>query len=112
GGDVVTYLTAAQQATTSRTLPMNYRSDSPVVEALQALLRGAALGDEQITVIPVGAHHEGSRLQHLPRPGAVRLRQVLKKEHLRGNTTIGQTRNHVGRDLALDIAQLLASGAT
>jgi len=112
GGDVVTYLRAEAHAHERRTLPTNYRSDAPVVDALQATLRGAALGDEQITVVPVKAHHSGSRLAGLPHPGAVRLRQVLKKEHLRNNTTIGPTRTHVSRDLALDIAELLASGAT
>ncbi|USQ79831.1 UvrD-helicase domain-containing protein [Ornithinimicrobium faecis] len=112
GGDVVTYLRAEAHAQERRTLPTNYRSDAPVVEALQATLRGSALGDEQITVVPVKAHHQGSRLAGLPHPGAVRLRQVLKKEHLRGSTTIGPTRTHVSRDLALDIAELLASGAT
>ncbi|WP_109471121.1 UvrD-helicase domain-containing protein [Ornithinimicrobium cavernae] len=112
GGDVVTYLKAAAHAQDTRTLPTNYRSDAPVVEALQSMLRGAALGDEQITVGPVRAHHGGSRLHGLPHPGAVRLRQVLRKQHLRNSTTIGRTRTHVGRDLALDIAGLLASGAT
>ncbi|NLG20210.1 MAG: UvrD-helicase domain-containing protein, partial [Actinomycetales bacterium] len=48
GGDVVTYLRAEAHAHERRTLPTNYRSDAPVVDALQATLRGAALGDEQI----------------------------------------------------------------
>lgn len=112
GGDVVTYLAAAAHAREQRTLPTNYRSDAPVVHALQAMLRGAALGEEEITVGPVRAHHQGSRLAGLPHPAPVRLRQVRKKEHLRGLTTIGATRSHVARDLALDIAGLLASGAT
>ncbi|MBZ2198676.1 UvrD-helicase domain-containing protein [Occultella gossypii] len=112
GGDVVTYLKAASHAQDKRTLPTNHRSDAPVVDALQAMLRGAALGDDQISVVPVRARHEGSRLHGLPNPGAVRLRQVLRTEHLGGSAAIATSRDHIPRDLALDIAELLASGAT
>ncbi|QDO90519.1 AAA family ATPase [Ornithinimicrobium ciconiae] len=112
GGDVVTYLQAAATAQEHRTLPVNYRTDAPLVDALQALLRGAALGDPEITVLPVTARHQGSRLQGAPHPEPLRLRHVLRGDHLRKNTTIGASRDHIGRDLALDIAHLLASGAT
>ena len=37
GGDVFTYLDALESATDSRTLPTNYRSDGPLVDALQVL---------------------------------------------------------------------------
>ncbi|TDE99169.1 exodeoxyribonuclease V subunit beta [Occultella glacieicola] len=112
GGDVVTYLKAAAHAQDRRTLPTNHRSDAPVVDALQGMLRGAALGDTEIAVVPVRARRQGSRLHGLPRPGPVRLRQVLRKQHLGGSAAIGATRDHISRDLALDIAELLASGAT
>ena len=47
GGDVTTYLKAAETATTQQTLAVNWRSDQPLLSSLQELLRGAALGDEQ-----------------------------------------------------------------
>ena len=53
GGDVVTYLRAAGTATTRHTLATNWRSDAGLVDALQALTRGAELGDPEITVLDV-----------------------------------------------------------
>ncbi|HET8598799.1 MAG TPA: UvrD-helicase domain-containing protein [Segeticoccus sp.] len=112
GGDVVTYLGAAATAAERRTLPRNYRTDAGLVDALGVLLGGAALGDEQILVHPVEAHQQGVRLQGAPHPEPFRLRQVLGREHLGGDTKMPAVRPHVARDLALDVAQLLASGAT
>jgi exodeoxyribonuclease V beta subunit len=40
----------------------------------------------------------------------VRLRQVLRDDHLRGDTKMPAVRSHVTTDLARDIARLLASG--
>ncbi|HHU09085.1 MAG TPA: UvrD-helicase domain-containing protein, partial [Intrasporangiaceae bacterium] len=112
GGDVVTYLTAAQTATDRRTLPRNYRSDRPLVEALGVLLGGAELGDSQIRVHPVSAHREQWRLAGSSVNKPIRMRQVFQRDHLRGATAIGQIRRHIARDLAHDIAALLASDAT
>ena len=60
GGDVVTYLAAAPHGRH----PGNARRPTgaatpPLVDRLQALLRGAALGDPRIAVHPVAAHHRG-----------------------------------------------------
>ena len=66
GGDVVTYLRAAGTATTRHTLATNWRSDAGLVGALQALTRGAELGDPEITVLDVEAHHRQSRLVGAP----------------------------------------------
>ncbi|GAA5164155.1 UvrD-helicase domain-containing protein [Ornithinimicrobium tianjinense] len=120
GGDVVTYLTAARTAATTCTLPRNFRSDEGVVDALGVMLGGAQLGDEQISVHRVRAHREGARLQdprHTPRPDGrrpipVRLRQVLLKEHLGNDRRMPVVRPFIARDLALDVAGLLTSGAT
>ncbi|WP_338101129.1 UvrD-helicase domain-containing protein [Serinicoccus marinus] len=62
GGDVPTYLMAADTAGDRRTLPRNFRSDPGVTQALGSMLTGAQLGDQQILVHPVTAHREGSRL--------------------------------------------------
>ena len=42
GGDIVTYLEAARTAGDQKTLGTNWRSDSALVDRLQAVLRGAA----------------------------------------------------------------------
>ena len=66
GGDIVTYLSAAQSAGVQKTLATNWRSDGDLVQRLQVILRGAALGDPRIIVHPVEAHHTGSRLSGAP----------------------------------------------
>ena len=111
GGDVVTYLAAADTADDRRTLPRNYRSDEPLVRSLDVMLRGAQLGDEQIEVRPVQAHLTGARLNGAPHPAPVRVRQV-RREHIEGPMRVGPIREHIAADLAHDIAALLASGAT
>ena len=112
GGDIVTYLAAAERATERRTLPRNFRSDPGVVDGLTTLLEGAELGHPEIAVRAVTAARAGSRLRGAPHGAPVRLRQVLLGEHLGDDDRIGATREHISRDLALDIAALLASGAT
>jgi len=112
GGDVVTYLAAAATADDRRTLPRNYRSDAPLVDALGVLLGGAQLGDPQIVVHPVSPHRREWRLAGGRIQAPIRLRQVLSEEHLGGDDRIGRVRAHVASDLAADIAALLASDAT
>ncbi len=115
GGDVVTYLAAAETATTQATLGTNRRSDASLVERLQVVLRGAALGDPRIVVRPVTAAHPGSRLAGAPSPAPFRIRQV-RRDGLRlvkGDVIqVDVARDHIAHDCAADIAALLASDAT
>jgi exodeoxyribonuclease V beta subunit len=114
GGDVVTYLAAAETATTKQTLSVNWRSDAPLVEAFDALLGGAELGDPRIVVRPVEAHHDGSRLVGAPQPAPLRVRVVRRQDLGRrsGALTVKEVRPRIAQDLARDIRRLLASGAT
>ncbi len=115
GGDVVTYLDAAETAGTRRTLATNWRSDRPLVDALQALLGSAALGDRRIAVHPVHAANQGSRLQGAPVPDPLRLRVMRAADFPtsdKGTVSIDTLRAHVAEDLADDVARLLSSGAT
>ena len=115
GGDVVTYLAAAETAGTRKTLAVNWRSDQPLVDALGVVLQDAALGHPQIVVRPVAASHPDSRLQGAPRPDPFRLR-VLRRDQFgrRGSTglTVATYRPHIAQDCAHDIKALLTSGAT
>ncbi|MGH3458360.1 UvrD-helicase domain-containing protein [Aeromicrobium sp.] len=111
GGDVVTYLGAAGTAGDARTLAVNHRADAPLVEALQVLTRGAQLGDERITVHPVGAQHRGSRLAGAPDPHPFRLRVVPGGDDGKA-PPIAELRARIATDLADDVAGLIASGAT
>ena len=76
GGDIVTYLRAAETAGDKQTLGTNWRSDGALVDRLQAVLRGAELGDPAIVVHDVEASHQGHRLAGAPRNDPFRLRVV------------------------------------
>jgi exodeoxyribonuclease V beta subunit len=114
GGDVVTYLAAAATATTQATLDVNRRSDADLVERLQVVLRGAALGDPRIVVREVTADHAGTRLVGAPSPAPFRVRQVERRgfKLARGLVRADDARRHIAADCAADIARLLASDAT
>ncbi|WP_299056131.1 UvrD-helicase domain-containing protein [uncultured Nocardioides sp.] len=117
GGDVSTYLEAAATAGARRSLGVNRRSDSALLERLQVLLGGAELG-EGITVGDVVAHHGGSRL--LGADGAplppFRLRTLRTDDFDRrgrdGLVAVKVSRPRVATDLARDVHRLLGSGAT
>ncbi len=114
GGDVVTYLEAASAATRRQTLTTNHRSDPALVRRLAALFGGAALGDERIVVRPVQARPgvPDSRLTGAGDP--------LRLRFARGEEVVGSPeralsadacRQHVVRDLALDVQRLLGGDA-
>ncbi|MDP3967038.1 MAG: UvrD-helicase domain-containing protein [Nocardioides sp.] len=110
GGDVSTYLQATESATTHQTLGVNWRSDAPLVAAVQALMENAALGDPRITVRPVRAAWESSRLEGAGEP--LRLRAVRAGSVRGGKGEADRVRQHVVDDLARDVQRLLGSGAT
>ena len=115
GGDVVTYLAAEETAGAKMTLGTNFRSDRPLLDSVQAVLRGAALGDERIVVRDVRAHHEDRRLEGAPRPEPFRLRMVDRQRFNVKPTKgvgIGLLRDLVADDLAADIRALLAAEPT
>ncbi|MFE6968666.1 UvrD-helicase domain-containing protein [Isoptericola sp. NPDC057653] len=107
GADVVAYLDAQRDATAVATLGTSWRSDEPLLRALDTVLGGAALGDERIVVRPVEAAHRGSRFDG----GApLRLRQVTRAalQMSPGETPpVGPPRQLVARDVAADIAARL-----
>jgi exodeoxyribonuclease V beta subunit len=115
GGDIHTYLRAARTADTRYTLGVNWRSDKVLVDSLQTVLGGAALGHPDIIVRDIDAHHDGHRLAGAPHNAPFRLRVV--KRHTVGyggtdNIPIDTLRQHIPADLAADVAALLARGAT
>ncbi|WP_375481578.1 exodeoxyribonuclease V subunit beta [uncultured Mycobacterium sp.] len=115
GGDIHTYLHAAHTAEARYTLGVNWRSDKALVDSLQTVLCGAALGHPEIVVRDIDAHHDGHRLASAPRNAPFRLR-VVRRPSLGYNDTdnipIDTLRRHIPADLAGDIAALLASDAT
>ena len=115
GGDVFTYLAAARTAGTRSTLADNWRSDAPLVAALESLMGGAELGDPEIVVRPVRAVNKESRLIGAPSSSPLRLRVVRRDQvgvGARAKIDMRTVRSLVSRDLAADIAALLAAHPT
>ena len=115
GGDITTYLHAADTAGQRRTLGTNWRSDAVLVDSLQAVLRDAELGNREIVVHPVEAQHQEHRLAGAPHNEPFRLRVVSRDTFAipqDKTISIDQLRDHIPRDLAADIGALLTSGAT
>jgi exodeoxyribonuclease V beta subunit len=101
GANVHTYLDAVEQPGTRReVLGTNWRSDEPVLHALEALLLGATFGDDRIRFHRVEAPpaHHGRRLtaDSAPLPG-VRLRLAL-------GTDLPRTKTHA-REVLTDDAE-------
>ena len=86
GGDVATYLQAAATAGRRQTLAVNWRSDAALLEPLQRMLAGAALGDERIVVHDVEAHHQEGRLVGAPGGAPFRLRVVRRDQFTKRGT--------------------------
>jgi len=116
GGDVQTYLAAARTAGRARaTLASNWRTDPPLVAALQVLLHDLALGSPEIRVRPVVSALPGTRLLGAPSAAPLRLRVIRRDDVGLGAAAaipIDRARAMVARDLAADLADLLGSGAT
>jgi exodeoxyribonuclease V beta subunit len=66
GADVISYLSASGDAPAHATLATNWRSDHGVLSAFETVFGAAALGDERITVSPVGAAHIQARMAGHP----------------------------------------------
>ncbi len=114
GGDVQTYLAAARTAGSERaTLARNWRTDPPLVQALQVLLHDLALGSPEIRVRPVVSALPGGRLRGAPSGNPLRLR-VIRRDALGLGPgeliPITRARELIARDLAADLADLLDSG--
>lgn len=73
GADVQAYLAAAELADHRATLARNWRSDPDLLRGLEALFRGAALGDPRIVVTPVSAAHAGRSVDAAGAPVRIRL---------------------------------------
>ncbi|HEX6150321.1 UvrD-helicase domain-containing protein [Nocardioides sp.] len=115
GGDVATYLDAKGTAATTQSLGVNWRCDRPLLKSLQAMLHGAQLGDEEIAVHEVDAHHAEGRLVGAPEQAPLRLRVVRRAELGRRGSkplSMAEVRPYVAEDLAADIRRLLAARPT
>ena len=114
GGDIHTYLKAARAADARYTLGTNWRSDEALVESLQTVMGGAALGHPDIVVHDVDVHHadiDWPGHHTTRRSGCGCQRPTVGCS---GTTTFRSTccASHITADLAADIGALLDSRAT
>jgi exodeoxyribonuclease V beta subunit len=118
GADVYAYLDAAREAAARATLDVNWRSDQGLLDAYDALFAGARLGHEGIVYRHVRAApaNAAPRLIGAPEPAPLRIRVVHRddpglKRTRGGSVSNASAREHIAKDLAADLAGLLASGA-
>ncbi len=112
GADLVTYLKAAQAATSQHTLSRNWRSDADLLTALETVFRGAALGDASITVRRVEAEHGDRRLTDAG--PALRIRLATRSHFDQDDHAairVPEARPLVAEDVAFDIVSLLSGPA-
>ncbi len=111
GADVYSYLDAVRSAGTVATLDTNWRSDQALVDALEPLLEGAALGEEEILVRRVTAAHRTRRLvgsdPELAAP--VRLRVLPHHGPPEDTPAVAAVRASLSADVVADISAVLAS---
>jgi exodeoxyribonuclease V beta subunit len=119
GADVYAYLDAAATAACRATLPINWRSDQGLVDAIGALLSGVKLGHAGIPYRDVRAadDHQQPRLADAPHPTPLRIRVVARDDPQVRLTRTGLVQADTGRarvvsDLADQVVALLHSGAT
>lgn len=117
GADVQAYLEAARASTRRATLATNWRSDGPLIRAIDAVFLDAQLGDADIVYRQVApaARNDAARLAGAPVGAALRLRRVARDAAERtrsGDLKAEAARRLVDRDLAADVAALLSSPAT
>ena len=119
GADVYSYLDAVRQADEVCTLAVNWRSDQALVDGLDSLLGGAALGDAHIVVRPVVADHHDRRLTSASDLDAdrtwlapVRIRVLPHDPAAESLPSVASLRPQIADDLVADVAALLTSDAT
>jgi exodeoxyribonuclease V beta subunit len=115
GADVEAYLSALDGAASLSTLATNWRSDGPLIDALDVLFTGASFGDDRITyhrVRPAPDHA-------IPRIAGVRapltIRRFADDLEIRRRSwderfVVDEARKAVASDVAAEIVRLLTSG--
>ena len=114
GADIHAYLSAVEVADTRTTLGTNYRSDGPLLEALDVVYRGARFGDPRIafaSVRPAPGAEEARIVDPAGDPPLV-VRRVplsgpLPRERGGKKLKVGAVREHIARDVAAEVVRML-----
>jgi exodeoxyribonuclease V beta subunit len=116
GADVYAYLSAADEAESSATLAINWRSDQGLIDAYDALFSGSQLGHSGISyrTVRAAAPHVEPRLIGGPAATPLRIRGVdpaALPATRKGYVSAPAARTFIARDLAAEMVALLSSGA-
>ena len=117
GADVESYLAAAHNADARRTLDTNWRSDGPLITALDAIFEGATFGDERIAYrrVQPAKHHKTPRIKGAGAPLQIRrFSQHFPIRHYKNQPFfyVDEAREAVAADVAAEIVKLLTSDVT
>ena len=115
GADVGAYLVAAGSSAGQHTLSTNWRSDGPLVTALDTLFDGVSFGDPRIPyrrVIPA-PEHEDNRIRGIGAAVAVRMvgRSAPVEKIGNGNLKVAAAREFIAEDAAAYAVQLIGGAA-
>ena len=117
GADIESYLTAADNATVHRTLDTNWRSDGPLITALDALLAGATFGDHRIEYrrVEPAERHRAARITGAG--ASLEIRRFsddfpLPRYQYRPFFLVNETRMAVAADVATEVVRLLTASVT
>ena len=112
GADIESYLSAVEDPAGYRTLATNWRSDGPLIDALDALLAGATFGDDRIGYRRVRAA-DRNRTARIRGVGEVlEIRRFsddfpLPRQQYRPFFYVGEARKAVALDVASEVVRLL-----
>ena len=112
GADIESYLSAVDDPAGHRTLATNWRSDGPLIDALDALLAGATFGDERIGYRRVQASDRNRTARIRGVRGALEIRRFsddfpLPRQQFRPFFYVREAREAVASDVAAEVVRLL-----
>ena len=112
GADIESYLSAVEDPAGYRTLATNWRSDGPLIEALDALLAGTTFGDERIGYRRVRAadRNRAARIRGVGE--ALEIRRFshdfpLPRQQYKPFFYVADARKAVASDVAAEVVRLL-----
>lgn len=112
GADIESYLSAVEAPAGHRTLATNWRSDGPLIGALDALLAGATFGDDRIGYrrVRAAARNRTGRIRGVGE--ALEIRRFsedfpLPRQQYRPFFYVGEARKAVASDVATEVVRLL-----
>ncbi len=114
GADIESYLSAVEDPAGHRTLATNWRSDGPLIDALDALLAGATFGDKRIGYRRVRASERNRNARIRGVGEALEIRRFsddfpLPRQQFRPFFYVREAREAVASDVAAEVVRLLES---